>query len=104
MEQGYHIPVLLKESVDGLDIKPDGIYVDLTFGGGGHSREILSRLGANGKLVVFDQDEDAYKNRPEDERLMFVRHNFQYLSHFLRYLNIEKVDGILFSRAVLFKK
>ncbi|WP_430810389.1 MULTISPECIES: 16S rRNA (cytosine(1402)-N(4))-methyltransferase RsmH [unclassified Carboxylicivirga] len=95
MEQGYHIPVLLKESVDGLNIHPDGVYVDLTFGGGGHSREILSRLGAEGKLIVFDQDEDAYANRPEDERLIFVRHNFQYLSHFLRYLGINHVDGIL---------
>ncbi len=95
MEQGYHIPVLLKESVDGLNIRPDGVYVDLTFGGGGHSREILSRLGDKGRLVVFDQDEDAYNNRPDDERLLFVRHNFQYLSHFLRYLDIDKVDGIL---------
>lgn len=95
MEQGYHIPVLLKESVDGLEIKPDGVYVDLTFGGGGHSKEILSRLGEKGKLVVFDQDADAYDNRPEDERLIFIRHNFQYLSHFLRYLNIDKVDGVL---------
>ncbi|TRX71863.1 16S rRNA (cytosine(1402)-N(4))-methyltransferase RsmH [Carboxylicivirga sp. M1479] len=95
MEQGYHVPVLLKESVDGLNIHPGGIYVDLTFGGGGHSREILSRLGEDGKLVVFDQDEDAYKNRPQDDRLLFVRHNFQYLSHFLRYMGIEKVDGIL---------
>lgn len=95
MEQGYHIPVLLKESVDGLNIKPDGVYVDLTFGGGGHSREILCRLGDTGRLVVFDQDEDAYDNRPDDERLLFVRHNFQYLSHFLKYLGIDKVDGIL---------
>lgn len=95
MEQGYHIPVLLKESVDGLNIKPNGVYVDLTFGGGGHSKEILSRLGENGKLIVFDQDNDAYLNRPDDERLFFVRHNFQYLSHFLRYLGIDQVDGIL---------
>ncbi|MCU4177113.1 16S rRNA (cytosine(1402)-N(4))-methyltransferase RsmH [Carboxylicivirga sp. N1Y90] len=94
MEQEYHVPVLLKESVDGLAIKPDGIYVDLTFGGGGHSREILSRLN-KGKLIVFDQDADAYNNRPDDERLIFVRHNFRYLTHFLRYLNIPKVDGIL---------
>jgi len=95
MEQGYHIPVLLKESVDGLNIKPNGVYVDLTFGGGGHSKEILSRLGENGKLIVFDQDNDAYLNRPDDERLFFIRHNFQYLSHFLRYLGIDQVDGIL---------
>jgi 16S rRNA (cytosine1402-N4)-methyltransferase len=94
-EQPYHIPVLLKQSVDGLSIKPNGTYVDLTFGGGGHSREILSRLGPNGRLVVFDQDPDAYENRPDDERLIFVRHNFRYLAHFLRYLDIDKVDGIL---------
>lgn len=94
MEKEYHIPVLLKESVDGLAIRPNGVYVDLTFGGGGHSREILSRLDS-GKLIVFDQDADAYENRPDDERLFFVRHNFRYLSHFLRYLNVEKVDGIL---------
>nr|WP_321405290.1 16S rRNA (cytosine(1402)-N(4))-methyltransferase RsmH [uncultured Carboxylicivirga sp.] len=94
MEQEYHIPVLLKESVDGLAIKPNGIYVDLTFGGGGHSREILSRLD-NGKLIVFDQDADAYANRPDDERLIFVRHNFRYLTHFLRYIGVDKVDGIL---------
>jgi len=95
MEQGYHIPVLLKESVDGLNIKPDGVYVDLTFGGGGHSKEILSRLNEQGKLIVFDQDDDAYQNRPNDERLYFVRHNFQYLSHFLKYLGVDQVDGIL---------
>jgi len=94
-ELPYHIPVLLKQSVDGLNIKPNGTYVDLTFGGGGHSREILSRLGAKGRLVVFDQDPDAYENRPDDERLIFVRHNFRYLAHFLRYLDIDKVDGIL---------
>ena len=95
MEQGYHIPVLLKETVDGLAIKPNGVYVDLTFGGGGHSKEILSRLDEDGRLVVFDQDEDAYNNRPDDDRILFVRHNFQYLSHFLRYLDIDKVDGVL---------
>ncbi|MBN2164743.1 MAG: 16S rRNA (cytosine(1402)-N(4))-methyltransferase RsmH [Marinilabiliaceae bacterium] len=94
MEQQYHIPVLLHQSIEGLDIKPDGVYVDLTFGGGGHSREILSRLD-NGRLVVFDQDPDAFLNRPDDSRLYFVRHNFKYLTHFLRYLNIDKVDGIL---------
>ena len=95
MADHYHIPVLLKASVDGLDIQPQGTYVDLTFGGGGHSREILSRLGENGRLVVFDQDENAYNNRPDDERLIFVRHNFRYLGNFLRYLEIEQVDGIL---------
>lgn len=94
MGEQYHIPVLLKESVDGLEVKPGGIYVDLTFGGGGHSREILKRLG-NGKLIVFDQDEDAYENRPDDSRVVFVKHNFRYLTNFLRYLNVDKVDGIL---------
>lgn len=95
MADHYHIPVLLKASVDGLNIHPQGTYVDLTFGGGGHSREILSRLGKDGRLVVFDQDENAYNNRPDDERLIFVRHNFRYLGHFLRYLEIDQVDGIL---------
>ena len=91
----YHIPALLNETIDGLDIKPDGVYVDVTFGGGGHSREILSRLGNNGKLLGFDQDEDAVKNALDDPRFIFVRSNFQYLTNFLRYHNIEKVDGIL---------
>ncbi len=94
MEQEYHIPVLLKESVDGLAIKSNGTYVDLTFGGGGHSWEILSRLD-KGKLIVFDQDADAYLNRPDDDRLVFVRHNFRYLTHFLNYIGVDKVDGIL---------
>ncbi len=83
-----------KECLDGLDIKEDGIYVDVTFGGGGHSKEILKRL-KTGKLIVFDQDEDAYANRPDDERLIFVKHNFRYLKRFLRYLDVDKVDGIL---------
>ena len=73
----YHVPVLLQESVDGLDIKPDGVYVDVTFGGGGHSREILSRLGKNGHLYSFDQDEDAEKNILNDNRFTFVRSNFR---------------------------
>ncbi len=94
-ETEYHIPVLLNESIDGLNIKADGTYVDITFGGGGHSREILRRLGPSGRLIAFDQDEQAYANRPDDERLTFVRHNFRYIAHFLRYLGIEKVDGIL---------
>lgn len=93
-EEVYHVPVLLSESVDGLNIQPNGIYVDVTFGGGGHSREILNRL-KGGKLIVFDQDEDAYANRPNDERLIFVRHNFRYLKNFLTYLGIDKVDGVL---------
>jgi 16S rRNA (cytosine1402-N4)-methyltransferase len=93
--QPYHIPVLLHQSVDGLNINPNGVYVDLTFGGGGHSREILSRLGEEGRLVVFDQDPDAYENRPDDERLIFVRHNFRYMAHFLKYLGYDSIDGIL---------
>ena len=91
----YHIPALLNETIDGLNIKPDGVYVDVTFGGGGHSREILSKLGKNGKLLGFDQDEDAVKNIVDDPRFIFVRSNFRYLKNFLRYHNIEKVDGIL---------
>lgn len=95
MTETYHIPVLLKASVDGLNIRPDGTYVDLTFGGGGHSREILSRLGHEGRLIVFDQDDNAYANRMDDDRLIFVRHNFRYLGNFLRFLDIQQVDGIL---------
>lgn len=91
----YHIPVLLKQSVDGLNIRPDGIYVDVTFGGGGHSREILSRLGVNGRLLSFDQDEDAERNIVADPRFTFVRSNFRYLHNFLRYYDVEQVDGIL---------
>ena len=91
----YHVPVLLKESVDGLGIQPDGIYVDVTFGGGGHSREILSRLGKNGHLYSFDQDADAEKNIVADDRFTFVRSNFRYISQWMRYYQIEKIDGIL---------
>lgn len=90
----YHEPVLLQQSVDGLNIKADGIYVDLTYGGGGHSMEILDRL-ENGKLISFDQDEDAVNNLIEDRRFIFINHNFRFLKHFLMYYNIEKVDGIL---------
>ena len=93
--EGYHIPVLLKESVDGLEIKPDGVYVDVTFGGGGHSREILSRLGARGRLYSFDQDEDAEQNIVSDERFTFVRSNFRYLKNWMRYYGIEEIDGLL---------
>jgi 16S rRNA (cytosine1402-N4)-methyltransferase len=88
----YHNPVLLHASVDGLDIKPDGIYVDVTFGGGGHSKEILSRLGDNGKLFAFDQDEDALANTLPDERL---NENFRFIKRFLRFYGIKSVDGIL---------
>lgn len=93
--QDYHIPVLLSETLEGLNIQPDGIYVDCTFGGGGHSRAILSRLGAKGKLVAFDQDDDAKKNLPVDERLVFVSHNFRHLQRFLRLEQITAVDGIM---------
>lgn len=91
----YHVPVMLNETLEGLQIKPDGVYVDVTFGGGGHSRAILERLGANGRLLGFDQDLDAAKNAIDDARFTFVRSNFRYLSNFLRYYRIEKVDGIL---------
>ncbi|MCM1108720.1 MAG: 16S rRNA (cytosine(1402)-N(4))-methyltransferase RsmH [Clostridium sp.] len=91
----YHIPVLLKETVDGLNIKPDGVYADMTFGGGGHSREILSRLGANGRLYSFDQDEDAEQNIVDDPRLTFVRSNFRYLKNWMRYHGVEQLDGVL---------
>lgn len=91
----YHNPVLLKETVDGLNIKPDGIYVDVTFGGGGHSKEILSRLGPNGKLFGFDQDEDAWGNALDDERFTLIQENFRYIKRFLRFNGIKKVDGIL---------
>ena len=91
----YHVPVLLQESVDGLDIKPNGVYVDVTFGGGGHSREILSRLGKNGHLYSFDQDEDAEKNILNDNRFTFVRSNFRYLHNWMRYYGVEQIDGLL---------
>ncbi len=90
----YHVPVLLNECMQGLNINPEGIYVDLTFGGGGHSREILNHL-TTGKLIGFDQDEDAERNIPDDNRFVFVRHNFRYFKNFLRYLGYEKVDGVL---------
>ena len=93
--EGYHVPVLLEESVGGLDIKPGGIYVDVTFGGGGHSREILSRLGAEGRLFGFDQDEDAERNIVDDERFTFVRSNFRYLRNWMRYYEVEQIDGLL---------
>ncbi len=95
MENVYHIPVLLQETVDGLNINPDGIYVDVTFGGGGHSREILSRLSPKGHLYSFDQDEDAEQNIIQDNRFTFVRSNFRYIKNWMRYYGIEQVDGIL---------
>ena len=90
----YHIPVLLEESINGLNLQPDGIYVDVTYGGGGHSLRILEQL-EGGKLVAFDQDDDALQNLIDDERLIFVNHNFKFLKNFLRYHGISKVDGIL---------
>lgn len=98
----YHIPALLEETIEGLKIKPDGMYVDVTFGGGGHSREILKQLSTKGRLIGFDQDEDAMQNALDDERFTFVRSNFRYLSNFLKYHNIEKVDGILADLGVSF--
>ncbi len=95
MEMEYHNPVLLKETVDGLNINPSGIYVDVTFGGGGHSKEILSRLNENGKLFAFDQDEDAWENALTDERFTLIQENFRYIKRFLRFNGIKKVDGIL---------
>lgn len=91
----YHVPVLLTESIDGLAIKPDGVYIDVTFGGGGHSREILRRLGKNGHLYSFDQDADAEKNVIGDDRFTFVRSNFRYIKQWMRYYAVEKVDGLL---------
>jgi len=91
----YHNPVLLKESIDGLNIKPDGIYVDVTFGGGGHSSEILKRLNEKGRLFGFDQDEDAAKNKIDDERFILIPQNFRHIKRYLRFYNIKKVDGIL---------
>ena len=91
----YHVPVLLKESVDGLNVQPDGIYVDVTFGGGGHSSEILRRLGSNGRLFSFDQDADAEQNIIGDKRLTFVRSNFRYLKNWMRYYGENHIDGLL---------
>lgn len=91
----YHVPVMLRESLEGLNIRPDGVYVDVTFGGGGHSREILVRLGDNGQLFGFDQDADAEHNILDDSRFTFVRSNFRYLNNFMRYYGVDKVDGVL---------
>lgn len=91
----YHNPVLLEETVDGLNIQPSGVYVDVTFGGGGHSREILNRLGPKGKLFAFDQDKDALVNKIEDERFTLINENFRFIKRFLRFYGIKKVDGIL---------
>lgn len=93
--EAYHIPALLAESVEGLQIAPSGVYLDVTFGGGGHSREILKHLGPNGRLIAFDQDEDAARNTLDDPRFMLIRSNFRYLKNFLRYYDIDEVDGVL---------
>ena len=91
----YHIPVLYNETLEALNIKPNGVYVDCTFGGGGHSKGILEQLNANGKLIAFDQDTDAQQNLLQDERVVFVPHNFKHIQRFLRLYKIEKVDGVL---------
>lgn len=95
MENNYHVPVMLDACIDGLNIKPDGVYVDVTFGGGGHSREIMKHLGENGVLIAFDQDPDAQRNKIDDPRFRFVDQNFAYLKNNLRLLGFKKVDGIL---------
>lgn len=95
MMNEYHNPVLLKETVDGLNINPAGVYVDVTFGGGGHSREILRRLGPSGKLYAFDQDQDALANAIDDDRFVLINENFRFLKRFLRFHNVKQVDGIL---------
>jgi 16S rRNA (cytosine1402-N4)-methyltransferase len=95
MNESYHVPVLLNEVLENLDIQPAGTYVDCTFGGGGHSRAILQRLNDHGRLIAFDQDEDARQNLPGDKRVLFVPNNFRYLQRFLRLNGIDKVDGIL---------
>ncbi len=102
MTSCYHIPALLNETIEGLNIRPGGVYVDVTFGGGGHSKEILNRLGKNGRLLGFDQDEDAMQNIIDDKRFTFVRSNFRYLTNFLKFHGIEKVDGILADLGVSF--
>ena len=91
----YHKPVLLKETVDGLNIQPNGVYVDVTFGGGGHSKEIIKRLGEEGKLIAFDQDTDALENAIDDPRFLLINENFRFLKRFLRFYGYKQVDGIL---------
>lgn len=91
----YHVPALLTETIEGMNIRPDGVYVDVTFGGGGHSKAILQHLGGNGRLFGFDQDVDAVANIPDDSRFTFVRSNFRYLKNFLKYHGVEKIDGLL---------
>ena len=95
MAMEYHNPVLLKETVDGLNVNTEGVYVDVTFGGGGHSKEILKRLGVKGKLFAFDQDQDALKNAIDDDRFTLINENFRYIKRFLRFYGVKQVDGIL---------
>lgn len=94
-DSAYHVPVLLAEAIEGLDIRSSGVYVDCTFGGGGHARAILSRLDATGRLIAFDQDDDARRNLPDDNRVLFIPQNFRHLQRFLRLHQIQAVDGIL---------
>ncbi|MBR2474915.1 MAG: 16S rRNA (cytosine(1402)-N(4))-methyltransferase RsmH [Bacteroidaceae bacterium] len=101
-EPVYHIPALLNECIEGLNISPNGTYIDVTFGGGGHSRGIIERLGTNGKLFSFDQDSDAEKNIIDDKRFTFVKSNFRFLKNFMKYHNIEQVDGIIADLGVSF--
>lgn len=98
----YHIPALLKETIDAMNIAPNGTYADVTFGGGGHSREIMKHLGENGRLYSFDQDLDAYANRIDDPRFQFVHSNFRYLQHFMRYYGVTTIDGLLADLGVSF--
>ena len=98
----YHIPALLKESINGLDIKPEGIYADVTFGGGGHSRAIMSALGPEGRLYGFDQDIDAQANSINDSRFTFVYSNFRFLRNFMLYYGVEHLDGIMADLGVSF--
>ena len=95
MNNTYHVPVLLKESINGLNILPNGVYVDATFGGGGHTKEILNHLNSSGKVIAFDQDADAIENEIDDNRLKLIKSNFKYLSNHLKYLQINKIDGLL---------
>ena len=95
MNNTYHVPVLLKESINGLNILPNGVYVDATFGGGGHTKEILSHLNSSGKVIAFDQDADAIENQIDDNRLKLIKSNFKYLTNHLKYLQIDKIDGLL---------
>src|SRR5450759_2543448 len=97
----YHIPALLNESIDGLNIRPDGIYVDVTFGGGGHSKEILKRL-TTGRLIVFDQDDDARLNAPDDNKFLFLNQNFRFLKNNLQFNNISSIDGLIADLGVSF--